>query len=585
VSGVPLKLKMKHGIGARILAILALMGVSYLLLLAMVEFTAEATHRHMDRVSAVLFPATLQLQLAEASFEQLKKRDKEAVLLEEPAALADAGKDADAVASALGNLSVTLAGSPDLAARANDLSTQFSSIRSRSDETYTALLASKINVADDLQTKVAALAMDNNRLTATMQDLDGALAGQGREEFEATDVWSSRSHTTGWALLALGLTGFTAIWWTLQFKVIQPLARLGSRMRDIAQGDGDLTGRVEVHGHSELDEVGRWFNVFIERVEQIVLRVTQSAHAVGEAAIGLAGIAHQIASQSATQHEQAMDITASMGEISVAVHQISETTNDAARDARTAEDNAHAGGATVRATVATIQQLLVANQATATKIGELGRASDAIGKITGVIDDIANQTNLLALNASIEAARAGEHGRGFAVVAAEVRRLAERTSLATREIDRTVHAIQAGTAEVVEAMRSSMRHVESGVGSAQSAGDALESIIHGSEAMQRMVTQIATASTQQSYATQSVNANVNEISRIIECTSSSSTRAVDACERLSSLAEDLNELVASFKVRDELPHADEPTTTRYASALPRNTQRPIAKIIPALGLR
>ena len=135
-----------------------------------------------------------------------------------------------------------------------------------------------------------------------------------------------------------------------------------------------------------------------------------------------------------------------------------------------------------------------------------------------MINEIAGQTNLLALNASIEAARAGEHGRGFAVVAGEVRRLAERTSEATKEIDQTVRAIQQGTGEAVEAMRSSMSHVQSGVDSARSAGEALNSIIHGSESVQKMVTQIAAAATEQSYSTQSVAANVNEIAAIIEQT-------------------------------------------------------------------
>jgi len=546
----------KHSIRTRILATLGIMGISYLALLAMIEFSAGATHRHTDRLSATLFPASLQLNQAEASYEQLKKRYKEAVLLEDPAALADANKDADATASALSGLSITLAAdAPDLAVRASDIAAQFSSISSRSRETYGALVASRDNVPDGLQASVAALAADNNRLTAAMQQLDDSLAAQGREEFRATAFWSSRSRAAGWAGLALGLVGFAGTWWILQYKVILPLDRLGRRMRDIAQGAGDLTGRVDVRGHNELDEVGRWFNVFIERVEQIVLEVAASARAVSAAAAGLASIAHETASHSVTQHDQAMNIADSMGEISVSVRQISETAQSAARDAHTAEQNANAGGVTIRSTVDAIQQLLAASQQTANKIEELGRASDAIGAVTGVIDDIAGQTSLLALNASIEAARAGEHGRGFAVVASEVRRLAERTSRATQEIDQTVRAIQTGTAEVVDAVRSSMTQVESGVASARSAGNALASILEGSEAMQQMVTEIAAASTQQSHATQSVNGNIQEISRIIECTTVSSAHAVEACDRLSTLAGDLNKLVGVFRVREVVPLA------------------------------
>jgi len=192
--------------------------------------------------------------------------------------------------------------------------------------------------------------------------------------------------------------------------------------------------------------------------------------------------------------------------------------------------------------------LLVSNQETSSKIEELGRSSDAIGRIINVINEIAGQTNLLALNASIEAARAGEHGRGFAVVAGEVRRLAERTSTATKEIDQTVRAIQQGTGEAVAAMRSSMSHVQSGADSARSAGDALNSIIHGSESMQKMVTQIAAAATEQSYSTQSVSANVNEIAAIIQQTADSSRTSVESCRQLSRLANELTGLVGSFKV-------------------------------------
>jgi len=237
-----------------------------------------------------------------------------------------------------------------------------------------------------------------------------------------------------------------------------------------------------------------------------------------------------------------------MNEMSSAVGEISQTTQNAAEDARKAEETAHSGGQTVKTTVQTITDLLTSNQQTSSRIEELGRSSDAIGKIINVINEIAGQTNLLALNASIEAARAGEHGRGFAVVAGEVRRLAERTSSATKEIDATVHAIQEGTKEAVEAMRSSMSHVQSGVDSARSAGDALTSIIHGSESVQKMVTQIAAAATEQSYSTQSVSANVKDIASIIERTAASSHQSVEACQQLALLANELTGLVGSFKV-------------------------------------
>jgi len=240
-----------------------------------------------------------------------------------------------------------------------------------------------------------------------------------------------------------------------------------------------------------------------------------------------------------------------MNQISSAVHEISQTTQTAAIDARKAEEGAHAGGETMRSTVHIIQGVLEANQTTSAKIEELGRSSDAIGKIVHVIDDIADQTNLLALNASIEAARAGEHGRGFAVVAGEVRRLAERTGVATKEIDETIRAIQSGTGEAVDAMRASMSHVQSGVDSARSAGESLESIIQGAESLQQMVTQIASASTEQSYSTQSVNENVNEIAKIIERTAESARKSVESCERLSKLASGLTSMMGEFKVSEE----------------------------------
>lgn len=535
-------------IKTRILSILAVLAGGYLLLLAMVQLSATATHGRMSEISKSLFPAALKMQDAEASFERMKKRYGDAVVLQDAGSLKGADADAQTAAASLEEVKTDLASSPELGKRADEILTQFSSLRSRSHDTYTAILAATAGPSDDLMSQVGALGKDNKAFTDVMVDFNKAISADFQKHLDKVDADAVRSQVTGLIMLVFVVLICAAAWWVIQTKVVKPLHSLALRLQDIAEGDGDLTRRIEIHGKNEIDEVGIWFNVFIARIEEIVRWVGGHAETLGAAATELALTAQDTATQATEQKQQAARITLTMDEMSSAVQEISKTTQSAAVDARKAEETAQEGGHTVHKTVETIGQLLKANQETAARIEELGRSSDAIGKIVSVIDEIAGQTNLLALNASIEAARAGEHGRGFAVVAGEVRRLAERTSSATKEIDTTVRAIQEGTKVAVGAMRSSMGHVQSGVESANSAGDALTSIIRGSESVQKMVTQIAAAATEQSYSTQSVVTNVNEIASIIERTAASSQQSVEACEQLSRLANELTGLVGAFKV-------------------------------------
>jgi methyl-accepting chemotaxis protein len=535
-------------IKARIVGILALLAGGYLLLLLVGQLTSTATHNRMSQISSSLFPAALRMQEAEAAFERMKKHYGDAVVLQDASSLASAEKDAESVTVALGEVKTALASSPELGTRADALFSRFSAIRSRERDTYTALLAAKDGPSDDLMAQVGALGRDNKSLTEAMAGLNKAIAAGFQTQLDAVDLWSERSRLAGLFMLVFAALVCAAAWWVIQFKVVLPLRSLALRIQDIAEGEGDLTHRIEVDGRNEIDEVAIWFNVFIGRIEEIVRSVAEHATTMGQATTELAATAHETAHQATLQHQQAERITATMSEMSVAIHEISQTTQHAAVDAQKAQESAQTGGQTVQSTVETIGYLQSAIQQTSSRIEELGRSSDDIGRIIGVIDGIAGQTNLLALNASIEAARAGEHGRGFAVVAGEVRRLAERTSDATKQISQTVRTIQQGTGGAVEAMRSSMSHVEDGVASASSAGHALASIIQGSESMQKMVTQIAAAATQQSYSTQSVSASVNEIASIIGHTASSSQQSVEACQQLALLANELTSLVGSFKV-------------------------------------
>ena len=178
----------------------------------------------------------------------------------------------------------------------------------------------------------------------------------------------------------------------------------------------------------------------------------------------------------------------------------------------------------------------------------LGKSSDQIGEIVQVIDDIADQTNLLALNAAIEAARAGEQGRGFAVVADEVRKLAERTTKATKEIATMIKQIQKDTSGAVESMEEGTKEVEVGKQLAEKAGKSLQEIIHGAEQVVDIVTQVAAASEEQSSAAEQISKNIESISSVTQESASGIQQIAHASEDLNRLTLNLQELVARFKV-------------------------------------
>ena len=184
-------------------------------------------------------------------------------------------------------------------------------------------------------------------------------------------------------------------------------------------------------------------------------------------------------------------------------------------------------------------------------VEELERASQSIGRIVETINEIAEQTNLLALNASIEAARAGESGRGFAVVAGEVRRLAERTSQATKEIGSMIGNIQTKTGDAIQSMRVGKEKLSATVSTAEDAGVAIQQIIEAARSQTLMVEQIAGASTEQKAVTDRVSEIMNEIVAMAERSSAEASESAKACVDLKNLASEMHALLRQFRTDAE----------------------------------
>ncbi len=355
-------------------------------------------------------------------------------------------------------------------------------------------------------------------------------------------------------IMVVGLAIVVALGVGIAFVITRgltkPINNIVDRIKDIAQGEGDLTQRVDASSRDEIGELGRWFNTFVQKVHDIIAEVAGSAGDVASAATEIAASSEEMAQGMRQQTEQATQVSAAVEQMSATVVEVARKSADAADTSNRAGQQATEGGQVVQETVDAINTISGVVNESADAIGELGKLGEQIGQVVGVINDIADQTNLLALNAAIEAARAGEHGRGFAVVADEVRKLAERTTTATEEVAESIRAIQDGTSGAVQRMQTGTERVSQGVELAQKAGNSLQEIVGGSRSVAEMIQSIAAAAEQQSASAEQISRNVENITAVTKQSTEGAEQAAAAAAQLSAKSEQLQRLVGQFKLAD-----------------------------------
>lgn len=331
-------------------------------------------------------------------------------------------------------------------------------------------------------------------------------------------------------------------------SISAPLDALVTMLKDISQGEGDLTRRLEAGRKDEFGEVASWFNRFVDNIHSIISQASNTTVQVATASNQLQSTAEQIATAAEEVACQTATVATASEEMSATSNDISRNCSMASDIANRASEMANNGADVVQETLRGMEQIAGKVRESAHTVAALGARSDQIGAIVGTIEDIADQTNLLALNAAIEAARAGEMGRGFAVVADEVRALAERTTRATREIGGMIKAIQQETGGAVVSMEQGVKEVEKGMDSSRRSGDALQQILEGINEVTMQVHQIATAAEEQTAVTGEISTNIHQITDVVQQTANGAHETADAASMLSKLSHDLEGLVGRFKL-------------------------------------
>nr|WP_321466443.1 methyl-accepting chemotaxis protein [uncultured Desulfobulbus sp.] len=378
---------------------------------------------------------------------------------------------------------------------------------------------------------------------------------------ELTDA----GRTTMYMLIGAGaVTAVLAIalLWYASGGIVRPIRHTVDMLKDIAEGEGDLTKRLNITVKDEVGEMATWFNLFMERLRELISQIVEDAGSLNSASAGLASIAVEMKRGAEDMAARSRSVAAGAEEMDVSMSGVASACEEAATNVNMVASSTDDMTVTIREiaqkaeTSRTISESAVAKAGEVSdKLGHLGQSTLEISKVTEVISDISDQINLLALNATIEAARAGEAGKGFAVVASEVKELAKQTAEATQVVQSQIENIQKATeatvsevGQILEIFNNVSANVASIAGEVEGQATTTQEIANNISQTSIGIQEVNQNVSQGSVVIGSINNEIAEVNKAVQEASVSIGQINEKSEELSGLSNKLQDLVGRFKV-------------------------------------
>lgn len=376
----------------------------------------------------------------------------------------------------------------------------------------------------------------NNVLIMPFRDFSGEMKGYVKAILsrEHTINQLAKNKRDSLIIMFLGIGLVLAMLYFIVNSTVRPITKLSQAVEIVSQGDLSKDINIDYKGNDEVKSLITSFSKMVNQMQILIGEIMDKANFV-------ASSSQQLNSSAQETTANANETSATMTEISNMVEQVSANIQEVSTLSKTASEHAGEGSEGINRVIEQMQTIAGTDSAVSLAIDGLNRKSQEIDQIVDLITNIADQTNLLALNAAIEAARAGEQGRGFAVVAEEVRKLAEQSASAAKEIYTLINAIQLESQRAVESMANGGKEVETGTKVVWEVGENFKEIISSVQVLTSQIQEVASATAQMSEEVQNVAASTEEQTAAMEEVS-------DSAESLTQLSEEFSALVSRFKV-------------------------------------